>query len=144
YTSGSTGKPKGVLIKQSSVVAFATNTDVFKWGPGHRVAQVNNLAWDASVIDVWASFLLGATLVCFDRFDVLDPPALARRFRAAHIDGCLVPTPLFRQFAATCPDVFCELMQILTGGEALDYATLRQARAAAPHVAFTNAYGPTE
>ncbi|EKM50787.1 uncharacterized protein PHACADRAFT_70870, partial [Phanerochaete carnosa HHB-10118-sp] len=144
YTSGSTGKPKGVIIKQSSVVAFATNTDIFKWGPGHRIAQVNNLAWDASVIDVWASLLLGATLVCIDRFDVLDPPALAQRFRAAHIDGCLVPTPLFRQFAATCPDVFRGLTQVLTGGEALDYASVRQARAAAPGVAFKNAYGPTE
>ncbi|EKM50740.1 uncharacterized protein PHACADRAFT_104143 [Phanerochaete carnosa HHB-10118-sp] len=144
YTSGSTGKPKGIVVKQSSVVAFATNRDTFAWGPGHRIAQINNLAWDASVADVWCSLLLGATLVCFERVDVLNAHALARRFQAAHIDGFLLPTSLFRQFAVACPDVFHRLTEIVTGGEALDYASVCQVRAAAPSAVIRNAYGPTE
>ncbi|EKM50768.1 uncharacterized protein PHACADRAFT_104685 [Phanerochaete carnosa HHB-10118-sp] len=144
YTSGSTGKPKGVVIKQSSVVAFATNRDIFTWGPGYRIAQINNLAWDASVADIWCTLLLGATLVCFDRVDVLNAPALARRFQTARIDGYLLPTSLFRQFAAVCPDAFHRLTEIVTGGEALDYASVCRARAAAPSAVIRNAYGPTE
>ena len=144
YTSGSTGKPKGVVMKQSSVVALTANRDIFTWGPGYRVAQINNLAWDASVLDVWCSFLLGATLVCFNRFDIIDPPTLARLFHEHRIDFCWMPASLFRQVVDVCPDVFSGLDHLMVGGESPYFENFRKVRAVNPRITLRNTYGTTE
>ncbi|GJE93807.1 hypothetical protein PsYK624_099690 [Phanerochaete sordida] len=144
YTSGSTGKPKGVLVKQASVVAFASNRDVFTWGPGDRIAQLNNPAWDASVLDVWGALLSGAALVCVDRYTALDPPALAKVLVESRVDACFMTTSLFRHVLDAAPHAFGSLRLLLVGGEGLFFESVRRLRAAAPSLTFYNVYGTTE
>uniref|UniRef100_A0A0W0FVH0 Carrier domain-containing protein n=1 Tax=Moniliophthora roreri TaxID=221103 RepID=A0A0W0FVH0_MONRR len=144
YTSGSTGKPKGVCINQESVLALVYDRGRFQLGPGDRVAQINNLAWDGSVFDVWATLLTGATLVSFNRYDVLEPTVLAEKFQHHNVTCTFITTSLFRQILNIAPDLFRPLRTLLVGGESIDHDQYRKLYDVNPSVDLFNMYGPTE
>src|SRR5262249_11397405 len=63
YTSGSTGLPKGVVVAHRG--AANAVSDVIRrlgLGPGHRVAQVSSLSFDASVLELFGALDSGACL----------------------------------------------------------------------------------
>ncbi|KAF9268785.1 acetyl-CoA synthetase-like protein [Marasmius fiardii PR-910] len=144
YTSGSTGKPKGVCINQESVLALVFARGRFSLGPKDRVAQINNLAWDGSVFDVWCTLLTGATLVSFNRFDVLEPIILAKQFNALDVQCTFITTSLFRQILNVAPDLFKPLRTLFVGGESIDFDQYRKLRGINSSVKLFNMYGPTE
>lgn len=144
YTSGTTGKPKGVRVTQRGIIALATNKDGLPFVSGNRVAQVNNLAWDGHIIDIWLSFLSGSMLFSFSRFEVLDAGLLTGLFQLADIGSCMLPTALFRHILASSPELLKNLRHLLVGGEALHFESVNEARAVNPNLKITNLYGPTE
>ncbi|KAG7090924.1 NRPS protein [Marasmius oreades] len=144
YTSGSTGKPKGVCISQESVLALVYDRGRFPLGPNDRVAQINNLAWDGSIFEVWCTLLAGATLVSFNRYDVLEPVILAKQFNTLDVQCTFITTSLFRQILNVAPDLFKPLRTLLVGGESIDFDQYRKLHAVNPFVKLFNMYGPTE
>ncbi|KAK7036437.1 hypothetical protein VNI00_011634 [Paramarasmius palmivorus] len=144
YTSGSTGKPKGVCINQKSVLSLVYDRGRFQLGPNDRVAQINNLAWDGSVFDVWATLLTGATLVSFSRYDILEPTVLAEKFQSKNVTCTFITTSLFRQILNIAPNLFKPLRTLLVGGESIDYDQYRKLYSINPSVDLFNMYGPTE
>lgn len=149
YTSGSTGLPKGVCVAHASVLALADPISRgapqnFPVGPGHRVAQLNNLAWDGSVFDVFCTFLTGATLVSLDRYAVLDPKQLAEAFTTSGVTTSFITTSLFRTLLRTAPETFARMHTLLVGGESIDYDVYRELFRVNPDLALWNMYGPTE
>jgi amino acid adenylation domain-containing protein len=78
YTSGSTGTPKGTMIEHRSVVNRMMEViERFGVTPEDRFIAVTALQHDLSVIDIFATFLAGATVVIPDVKDRTDPPHLA-------------------------------------------------------------------
>ncbi len=78
YTSGSTGTPKGAMIEHRSVVNRMTEVNQrFGVTPEDRFMGVTALQHDLSVIDIFATFLAGATVVVPDAKERTDPPHLA-------------------------------------------------------------------
>ncbi|EKM50754.1 uncharacterized protein PHACADRAFT_264220 [Phanerochaete carnosa HHB-10118-sp] len=144
YTSGTTGVPKGVPALQSSVVALVSNTDVFPFQPDDRIGMINNLAWDASIIDIWCTLLTGATVVCFNRYDVLDLVVLAEQFQLFDVTGCFMSIALFRQALDLAPQLFRKLRILQVGGEAFYYEDLQRVKSVNPLIQLFCAYGPTE
>ncbi|VDB83186.1 unnamed protein product [Peniophora sp. CBMAI 1063] len=149
YTSGSTGLPKGVCVAHASVLALADPVSRgaphnFPVGPTHRVAQLNNLAWDGSVFDVFCTFLTGATLVSLDRYAVLDPEQLAEAFTTSGVTTSFITTSLFRTLLRTTPETFARMHTLLVGGESIDYDVYREIFRVNPGLALWNMYGPTE
>ncbi|GAA3886300.1 hypothetical protein GCM10022227_49610 [Streptomyces sedi] len=64
YTSGSTGRPKGVVVPHEGIPSMAaTQREALRVGPGDRVLQLVSTSFDASVWDLCAAVLSGATLV---------------------------------------------------------------------------------
>jgi hypothetical protein len=64
YTSGSTGLPKGTAVEHRSVANLVTHEAVaYGIGPGSRVLQFANLAFDLSVEEVFTTLTSGAALV---------------------------------------------------------------------------------
>lgn len=64
YTSGSTGKPKGVLIShQSASNLVRSEASVLQIRAEDLVFQGFSVAFDASIEEIWISFLAGACLI---------------------------------------------------------------------------------
>ncbi|HSX98182.1 MAG TPA: amino acid adenylation domain-containing protein, partial [Streptomyces sp.] len=165
FTSGSTGRPKAVPITHRSMTnyldwALAT----FGYGPGDRLAQTASVCFDASVRQLLAPLLVGATVHTLSRDLLRDPEALLDRVVADRITvWSSVPTLWERLLTAaeerarrhgTAPDLSA-LRWVHVGGEALPAAHVRRwfdllggpvgddPRPAHTH-RIANLYGPTE
>ncbi|MCE5219205.1 condensation domain-containing protein, partial [bacterium] len=144
YTSGSTGQPKGVAIPHRGITRLVCNTDFISLGPGMRVAQASNCAFDAGTFEVWGALLNGACLVGLDRDTALDPQRLAQALTDRRIGTLFLTTALFHEIAAQDPAVFSCLDNLVFGGEAADPRAARAVLAAGPPRRMVNGYGPTE
>ncbi|KAJ1970531.1 hypothetical protein H4R34_006032, partial [Dimargaris verticillata] len=64
YTSGTTGRPKGVMMRHESVVNTIHQTALsLKLDAHTRCLQVLNIAFDVCVAELFATFLVGGTVV---------------------------------------------------------------------------------
>jgi len=155
FTSGSTGRPKAVPITYRSMenyLSWAIST--FGYDEHDRLAQTASLCFDASVRQLLAPLLVGATVVTVDRDLLRDPELLLTHVERTRITvWSSVPT-LWEQLlsaseerirrGAPRPDL-SSLRWIHVGGEALSPAHVRRwfdLFGSGQHIA--NLYGPTE
>uniref|UniRef100_UPI000E6A3724 non-ribosomal peptide synthetase n=1 Tax=Streptomyces europaeiscabiei TaxID=146819 RepID=UPI000E6A3724 len=165
FTSGSTGRPKAVPITHRSMTNYLDwSLATFGYGPGDRLAQTASVCFDASVRQLLAPLLVGATVHTLSRALLRDPEALLDRVVADRITvWSSVPTLWERLLTAaeertradgTAPDLSA-LRWVHVGGEALPAAHVRRwfdllgtpaadsPRPSHPH-RIANLYGPTE
>lgn len=155
FTSGSTGRPKAVPITYRSMenyLSWAIGT--FGYDAHDRLAQTASLCFDASVRQLLAPLLVGATVVTVDRDLLRDPELLLTHVERTRITvWSSVPT-LWEQLltaseervrrGAARPDL-SRLRWIHVGGEALSPAHVRRwfdLFGGGQRIA--NLYGPTE
>ncbi|MET0397695.1 MAG: amino acid adenylation domain-containing protein [Longimicrobiaceae bacterium] len=144
YTSGSTGAPKGVAVPHRGVVRLVRGADFVRLGPGDRVAQLSNPAFDAATWEIWGALLNGGCVVGIDRDTSLDPRRLADALRAGGVTALFLTTALFGQAVREAPDVFAGVRHVLFGGEAVDPAAVRACLAGGAPGRLLHVYGPTE
>ncbi|HYO68075.1 MAG TPA: amino acid adenylation domain-containing protein, partial [Archangium sp.] len=144
YTSGSTGRPKGVCIPHRGIVRLARDTVHVRLTQEERVAQVCNTSFDASTLELWGALLNGGCLVGVPREVALSPRALAAFLREKRISATVLPTALFHQVAAECPDAFHTLTYVVAGGEAPEPKVMRTVLERGAPRYLVNGYGPTE
>ena len=137
YTSGSTGKPRGVLIEHRSFASAAIpGARDFSVSPDSRVVQFASHAFDASVLDILAPLLVGATVCILSEADRRDRLATAmNEFQITA--GWLTPSVA----RLLSPEQIPSLKSLGLVGEAMSQADLQTW---APHVNLINAYGPAE
>jgi len=144
YTSGSTGRPKGVAVTHRGVVRLVRGTDYVDLGPGDRVAQAANAAFDAATFEIWGALASGGSVVFVPKDVAVSPPRLAAELRRREVSALFLTTALFNLVAREEASAFATVRHLLVGGEALDPARVREVLAAAPPERLLNAYGPTE
>jgi len=144
YTSGSTGRPKGVAVTRRAIVRLVCETDYVELGPGDRVAQASNSAFDATTFEIWGALLAGGALVELPRSTALAPRALAAELRRQRIDTIFLTTALFNEVVNAEPAAFGTLRELLFGGEAVDPERVRRCLASVPPRRLLHVYGPTE
>ncbi|MGW4755156.1 amino acid adenylation domain-containing protein [Streptomyces chartreusis] len=159
FTSGSTGRPKAVPITHRSMLNYLDwALTTFGYGPGDHLVQTASVCFDASVRQLLAPLLVGATVHTLSRDLLRDPEALLDRLVDDRITvWSSVPTLWERLLTAaetraiqdgTPPDLSA-LRWVHVGGEALSAAHVRRwfdlvdARGGAEH-RISNLYGPTE
>ncbi|MGW0825996.1 amino acid adenylation domain-containing protein [Streptomyces sp. NPDC002845] len=161
FTSGSTGRPKAVPITHRSMLNYLDwSLSTFGYGPGDRLIQTASLCFDASVRQLLAPLLAGATIHTLTRDLLRDPEALLDRVVADRITvWSSVPTLWERLLTAaetrvrqdgTPPDLSA-LRWVHVGGEALPAAHVRRwfdlldtCGGRRPDHRVSNLYGPTE
>ncbi|MER6157838.1 amino acid adenylation domain-containing protein [Streptomyces sp. NPDC001868] len=159
FTSGSTGRPKAVPITHRSMTNYLDwSLATFGYGPGDRLAQTASVCFDASVRQLLAPLLVGATVHTLSRDLLRDPEALLDRVVADRITvWSSVPTLWERLLTAaeertarqngTPPDLSA-LRWVHVGGEALPAAHVRRwfdlLKPGTGHHRIANLYGPTE
>jgi amino acid adenylation domain-containing protein len=144
YTSGSTGRPKGVAVPQRAVARLVLNTDYVDLGPGDRIAQASNTAFDAATFEVWGALLNGGCAVVIPREELLAPAAFAQALRREGITTLFLTTALFNQMAREAPGAFGTLRHVLFGGEAVDPRWVAEVLGHQPPARLLHVYGPTE
>ncbi|WP_190816260.1 non-ribosomal peptide synthetase [Saccharopolyspora pogona] len=138
YTSGSTGRPKGVLVPHHGIATFsASEVERFAVDRISRVLQFSSPSFDASMLELCMSLLVGATLV-------VPPPGplageeLADVLAEHRITHALIPPAALASMPVTeLPD----FSTLIVGGDACSAELVRRW---APGRRMVNAYGPTE
>ncbi len=146
FTSGTTGEPKGVMISEQNILSTFTDTNYLSIDDHDRLLLMSNLSFDASLFEIWAALLNGATLVC-------EPTVTQDFFSDNHsalkeygITQAILTTALFQGIVQHSPQSLSGLKTLFVGGEAIlakdcqrFFATLG---AQAPQLVLL--YGPTE
>ncbi|HEV8581216.1 MAG TPA: amino acid adenylation domain-containing protein [Thermoanaerobaculia bacterium] len=145
YTSGSTGRPKGVMISHRAILnRLCWMARRFPLAADDRVLQKTPLSFDASIWEIFAPLLEGATLVLARPDGHREPAYLAQLIDEQRITVLqMVPPQLAALLDEAAPESCRGLRRVFCGGDAFP-AALRdrfQQRFAA---ALSNLYGPTE
>ncbi|MGC5031214.1 amino acid adenylation domain-containing protein [Micromonospora sp. DT229] len=155
FTSGSTGRPKGVPITHRSMSNYLDwAIDTFGYHAGDRLAQTSSICFDASVRQILAPLLVGATVVTFARSELRDPQVLLSRLERDRLTvWSSVPTLWERLLRAAedrttregvRPDLSA-LRWVHVGGEELSPVPVRRwFNLFGDGCRITNLYGPTE
>ncbi|KAJ5971198.1 AMP-dependent synthetase/ligase [Penicillium vulpinum] len=137
FTSGSTGRPKASLIEhQSFLSASAAHTQVLRLDKKARVIQFASYAFDASIIEMIDTLLVGGC-ICI-------PSDQDRNQRLSHaIHDMKVNWALLTPSVARIlnPQQVPTLETLVLGGEGM---TRDDVRHWSPYVRLMNAYGPSE
>jgi amino acid adenylation domain-containing protein len=151
YTSGSTGKPKGVAATHRAVARVVIDPGYVELGPQETILQLAPVPFDASTFEIWGALLNGGRLAIF-------PPGpvalheLAAALRRHRVTTLFLTTGLFHQMVDQMvdqmvgeePEGLAGVRQLITGGDVISMARVRQALEALPGCRLIHAYGPTE
>ncbi len=150
YTSGSTGEPKGVALTHRGLVNHHLATaELYGLGPGDRALQFCSLGFDASIEELFPTWVAGATVV----FRPDDIPLLGRGWLdwlGEHgITVLNLPTAYWHAWAgdldALDEPVPASIRLVVVGGEQPRGPVLRDWwRRTGGRSRWINAYGPTE
>ncbi|AQS06435.1 non-ribosomal peptide synthetase [Clostridium beijerinckii] len=150
YTSGTTGVPKGVEIKQSYVLNLCSwFKDTYNVSKESRVLSLNSLCFDASVKNIFTTFLTGGCVVLnIDK--ELSPRKLLKYIennKVTHLNG----TPsIIEELLETSTEEnfihFKSLDVLITGGERfINNNHLKDMYLSKnKNMCISNVYGPTE
>ncbi|KAL5437004.1 hypothetical protein PMIN07_006815 [Paraphaeosphaeria minitans] len=137
FTSGSTGKPKGAVISHrafsSASAAFAP---AFGISENSRVLQFSSYTFDACLIEIFSTFVMGGTVCVPDQSSrTNDLAGVINKFRVNL--ACLTPSVVRMIQPSQVPS----LKTLLLVGEAMSQQDLLTW---ADRVILCNGYGPTE
>ncbi len=140
YTSGSTGRPKGVAVPHESLLNLVFwHRAEFAVTSADRATQIANMAFDASVWEVWPYLTAGACLYLAPPEVLIDSARLRDWLVASSVTLSFVPTPLAAPLLDLEWPEDVALRVLLTGGDRLQSAPQKSLP-----FALINNYGPTE
>jgi amino acid adenylation domain-containing protein len=150
YTSGSTGKPKGIIHSHRNLAQFATWLAAeFGLRAGSRVAQWAAPGYDASLCEIFAALVSGATLCPVPERIRANPEKMLDWLIAGRIT-------LFQTVPSFARELLKAIMRrdagrqltaldhLLLAGEALPASLADDLRTVLPGVRLVNLYGATE
>ncbi|MFS0655871.1 amino acid adenylation domain-containing protein [Bacillus sp. 179-C3.3 HS] len=135
YTSGTTGQPKGVMVEHQSLVNLCFwHNDAFQVTSDDRTAKYAGFGFDASIWEMFPTWIAGAELHIIDEDIRLDLIKLNAYFNKEGITIAFLPTQICEQFMTLENH---SLRYLLTGGD-----KLKQVKSV--RYTLVNNYGPTE
>ncbi len=145
FTSGSTGTPKGVEISRDALGWYVDWLRTLEFGPGDRVSQQPNLAFDISMTDIFGALCFGATLYPLtSRADFMLPARFIQRNGITVWNSTPSAVSLMMQVRQVSSETFASLRLINFCGEPLLPEHLDAIFTARPDLIVQNTYGPTE
>lgn len=151
HSSGSTGIPKGIMLTHRNARTFTDWMQLeFKLTEKEIVMSRAPFKFDLSVFDIFNTFTVGATLVCYDWNKKRDE-------ENKHLDYVKLMERENATMLYTTPSTLISLMNrgklaehdiklrtVMYAGEPFPTPQLRKLQAALPKTRISNIYGPTE
>lgn len=151
HSSGSTGIPKGIMLTHRNARTFVDwMQKEFKLTQKDKVMSRAPFKFDLSVFDIFNTFKVGATLICYDWNK-------KRENDKKHSDYVKLIEKEKATFLYTTPSTFISLLNrgglgikknclknIMYAGEPFAVPQLRKLQQALPKTKIANIYGPTE
>mgnify|MGYP001174391737 CR=1 FL=1 len=148
YTSGSTGNPKGVMISHKNLSYFIPWVKkFFDINQKTVITNLNPLHFDNSVFDIYASFFNGATLIPFNKNELLDAESLISKINNLKCKIWFsVPSLLNFLISVYKKRVFKDLRleKMIFGGERFPIESVKEIHPYLRKTNFFNVSGPTE
>ncbi|WP_316522805.1 non-ribosomal peptide synthetase [Kitasatospora brasiliensis] len=151
YTSGSTGKPKGCVLTHANVLRlFDTTRPQFGFGPDDVWTMFHSYAFDFSVWEIWGAVLHGGRVVIVPSLTARDPELFLDLLAERRVTVLNQTPSAFAQLIRTegrrTVPAELALRTVVFGGEALDFAALREwvERRGLGAPELVNMYGITE
>ncbi|MGW1194176.1 amino acid adenylation domain-containing protein, partial [Streptomyces sp. NPDC002559] len=141
YTSGSSGTPKGIGVTHAAIAALSDEPRVTSHTD--RVLLHSPTAWDALPYELWVPLLTGGQVVVAPEGRV-DAEVLRRVIVEHGVTSLWMTAGLFSLMATECPEAFAAVRQVLTGGDVVSPAAVRQVMDKCPDLTVVNGYGPGE
>ncbi|WP_462164364.1 amino acid adenylation domain-containing protein [Pseudoalteromonas xiamenensis] len=138
-TSGSTGMPKGVQLTHGNILHFCDwYLRYAELDEQSRCLQFTTVSFDASLLDIFPTFLVGASLVVPSDEARHDFSQLDELIRSQNVSHCFIPPAML----STLPEYDWPSMRfIITGGDVCDVRTIAYW---SERCKLINVYGPTE
>lgn len=136
WTSGSTGEPKGVVVEHHAYCSAAsTHAPAFAMKQGSRVLQYASYVFDASILEIVTTLMIGATVCTPDEHSRLND--LASAINNMGVDWtCLTPSVV--NFLK--PSMVPGLQTLLLMGEVMSQEHIETWST----IKLLNGYGPAE
>ncbi|MGC4949586.1 amino acid adenylation domain-containing protein [Streptomyces sp. DT224] len=147
FTSGSTGSPKGVVVSHRAMCALLAGVqETVGFEEGMRFLNVAPLFFDASVVDLWSTFLVGGTVHLLPKLRM--PTQVTRAVEEWRITDTLLVPSVIRMFVSRFSDAarrdLGSLRRLWFGGEPCPVSVLKAFSALVPGLRYVHGYGPTE
>jgi amino acid adenylation domain-containing protein len=145
FTSGSTGVPKPVVIPHRALLNhMAWMIETFSFGATDRFLVRTSTTFDASVWEMWAPLLVGASAIITAHEADHDVEGLLHHLQEGRISVAQFVPSLLAVLVSTGQVKNCHHLRMLfCGGEALGAALLRSV-GDTTSAELVNLYGPTE
>ncbi|GAB08435.1 putative non-ribosomal peptide synthetase [Gordonia araii NBRC 100433] len=148
FTSGSTGRPKGVTLSHRAVLnRLWWGLDEIAWNADDVIVQKTPYTFDCSVTELFAPFLVGATLVVARPGGHADPRYLADLIATERVTSVHFVPSMLAVFLDVVDDEqmarLTDLRHVSATGEALPPAVAAEVLDRLD-VDLWNLYGPTE
>ncbi|WP_392564159.1 amino acid adenylation domain-containing protein [Orbus wheelerorum] len=144
YTSGTTGKPKGTLITHRNINRLVINPNYTYINKSERLLAISGYHFDASIYDIFATLINGASLVIAEKQLFLDLKQFNQIISDKGITNCFITTAFFNTLVDAEITNLNQLNYVLVGGETLSTYHINRFRQLYPNVKLVNVYGPTE
>lgn len=148
YTSGSTGDPKGIMHTHRSGLSFVEwVVETYSLRSSDRLSNHAPFHFDLSILDLFCSAFVGATMVIIPETMKMFPASLSKLIQDQKITiWYSVPFALIQLLlrGGIQSRDLSALRWVLFAGEVFPTKHLRHLMKQLPHARFSNLYGPTE
>lgn len=143
FTSGTTGTPKAVKVMDRNIANLCTHPGYVRLDDSETLVHLAPASFDAATFEIWGALLNGARLVVPDDrpMNTDDIENLVQRHG---ITTMWLTAALFHQVVGESQRGLKPVRQLLTGGDIVSPAHVRQALGMFPGRIVVNGYGPTE
>ncbi|MEJ8322499.1 non-ribosomal peptide synthetase, partial [Kosakonia sacchari] len=128
-----------------NVSQFILNNQAADISAQDSIAHCANIAFDASVWEIWSALLNGARLCVITPSTLQDPHQFRDVLLREKVSVMWLTVGLFNEYLEVLKPVFGQLRYLLTGGDVLDPVKIsRLQQSAQQPERLINGYGPTE
>jgi len=145
FTSGTTGSPKGVMISAGNVSCFLSAMQaLYSFSSQDRVSQRHELSFDFSVLDLFITWLSGASLHVVPASQLIGASRFIRERELTTWFAVPSSVTFMRDMKMLTPGAFPSVRYSAFCGEPLPASSLRAWQEACQNSVIDNIYGPTE